>query len=102
MVDLRRFNLKYYRNNAGVCLLAAARQHRPGLLVGTEIIDAVDRQQFGEPGARAVDARLDSADGAAADVGGFFVGKSGGADQNERFALAVSYTHLRAHETDSY
>jgi hypothetical protein len=36
---------------------------------------------------RAVDARLDGADRAAADMGGLFVGKSGCADQNERLAL---------------
>ena len=54
-----------------ICLLvpAAAGKHRAGSAVGAEIVDAVDGEQIGEPGARAIDAALDRADGAAAGTG---------------------------------
>ncbi len=49
---------------------APAGQHRARLPVGAELVGAVDRQQFGQSRARAVDARPDVADRAAADIGG--------------------------------
>src|SRR5262249_5005191 len=66
---------------------AAAAQHRFELAVGAEIIDALDRHQFGETSPRPIDAALDCADGAAADARRLLVGESGSADQHERLAL---------------
>src|SRR6202050_4666158 len=55
--------------------------------VRPEIIDAVDGEQVGEPGAGAVDAALDGADGAAANPRGVLVGEARGADQDQGLAL---------------
>ena len=54
-------------------LFPAARQHGARRFIGAEIFRAIDVQQLGKPGASAVDARVDRADGAAADAGGFLV-----------------------------
>src|SRR5580700_2512289 len=66
---------------------SAAGENGAGGPVRPEIIDAVDRQQVGEPGAGAVDAALDGADGAAANSRGVLVGKARGADQDQSLAL---------------
>src|SRR5712691_4761182 len=58
-----------------------------GRAIRTEIIHALDGQQLAEPAACAVDAALDRAHGATADLGGLLVGKSGRAHENEGLAL---------------
>src|SRR6266568_1060809 len=58
-----------------------------GRAIRTEIIHALDGQQLAEPAACAVDAALDCAHGATADLGGLLVGKSGRAHENEGLAL---------------
>src|ERR1043166_8079076 len=52
-----------------ISVAAAAAQYRLELAVGAEVVDALDRHQFGEPGARPINATLDGADRAAADAG---------------------------------
>src|ERR1700757_1613483 len=42
---------------------AAAGEYRTGGAVGAEIVDTVDGEQIGKPGARPIDAALDRADG---------------------------------------
>ena len=68
---------------------AAAADHRAHRLVGAEILGAVDIEQGGQLGSRAVDAALDGADRAAADRRGVLVGEAGRADQDQRFALVL-------------
>ncbi len=65
----------------------AAGEHRAGGAVGPEIVDAVDGEEIGQPGAGAIDAALDGADRAAADRRGVVIGEAGGAHQDQRFAL---------------
>ena len=60
---------------------------RTGLAIGPEIFGALDRKDRSQSDAGTVDPALDRADGAPADLCRFFVGKSGGADQDEGFAL---------------
>src|SRR5262247_2079704 len=68
-------------------LTAPARQHCPGRPVGTEIVDAVDREELGETRPRAAHAALDGADRAFADLGGLLVGEARRTDQDQRLAL---------------
>src|SRR5882672_9342793 len=70
-------------------LPAAAADHGANRLVGTEILGAIDIEQGREFRPRAVDAALDGADRAAADRRGVFIGKAGGADQDQGFALVL-------------
>src|ERR1043166_10219734 len=70
-------------------LAVVAGEHRPGGDVRAKIVDVVDRQQTRETGARTIDAALDGADRAAANLGGFLVGEAGRADQDEGLALVV-------------
>src|SRR5664280_3359 len=79
-------------------LFAAPGHHGAGLLVRAEFVGILDRHQFGQPRARAVDARLDGADGAATDSGGFFVRESRGPDQYERLALVGRQVRQRLAE----
>ena len=57
---------------------SAAGENGAGGPVRPEIIDAVDGQQVGKPGAGAVDAALDGADGAAANSRGVLIGEARG------------------------
>src|SRR5258708_35665194 len=68
---------------------AAAADYGADGVVGAEILRAIDIQQGAEFGARAVDAALDGADGAAADGGRIFVGEARRADQDQRLALVL-------------
>src|SRR5262245_62932037 len=80
-----RYCLELPRRIAGS--LAAGRHDRATLLVRSEILDRLDRQQLGETGASAVDAALDGTDGTAADRRGLLVGHAGRADQDDGVAL---------------
>src|SRR6202043_2202114 len=66
---------------------SAAGKHGARRPVRTEIIDAVDGEQVGKPGAGAIDAALDGADRAAANPCAVLVGKARGADQDQSLAL---------------
>src|ERR1700726_3292150 len=68
---------------------AVAADHRAYGLVGAEILGAIDIEQRRELRARPVDAALDGADRAAADVRGILIGEAGGPDQNQRLALVL-------------
>ena len=59
------------------------------MLSGPRSSISLQLQEGGKTEARPVDAALDRADGAAADIGGFLVGKAGGAHQKQRLALIV-------------
>jgi hypothetical protein len=65
-------------------------------VIGAEIIGTLDREDFCEPAAGAVDPTLDGADGAAADLSGFFVGEAGGADEDGDSTASAFATVLRA------
>jgi hypothetical protein len=56
-------------------------------LVRTEVFGSLDREQIRKARARAVDAALDRADRAPADVGRFLIGEAGGAHEDQRLAL---------------
>src|SRR6202007_483449 len=66
---------------------AAAGEHGAGGAVRAEIVDAVDREKIGEPGARSIDATLDRAPRADANRRRVIVGKAGGAYQDKGLAL---------------
>src|SRR5579862_5857518 len=69
------------------CLVAsAAGENGARRPVRAEIIDAVDGEQVGKPGAGAVDAALDGADRATANSRGVLVGEARGADQDQGLA----------------
>src|SRR5436309_3414246 len=77
----------YWINDPRRSAAAGGGQDRAGRLIGTEVVGALDREQFGEPGARAVDAALDGADRAIADGGCLLVGETRRAHQHRRLAL---------------
>jgi hypothetical protein len=56
-------------------------------MIGPKLFGALDREDRRQSDAAPIDPTLDRADGAPANLRGFFVGKSGGADQDEGFAL---------------
>src|SRR5258707_6578545 len=70
-------------------LAATATDDRTHRFIGAEILGAIDIEQGAEFRSRPVDAALDGADRAAADRRGVLIGKSGGAHQNQRFALVL-------------
>src|SRR5262249_27307336 len=66
---------------------AACRHDRPGRLIRAESLGALDREEIRKTRTRAIDAALDRANGAAANVGRLLVGEARCADENQRFAL---------------
>ena len=64
-----------------------AHQHCACRMVRAELIDTLDVEHLGEPAACAIDAALDRADRALADISGLFVREARGADEDQSFAL---------------
>lgn len=58
-----------------------------GFAVGAKIAGTIYGKNFRKPGSSAVHPALDGADGTSANLRGFFIRKSGCADQDKRLAL---------------
>src|SRR6266699_4168372 len=67
--------------------LTLVHEHRAHGLIGSEVIDAFDRQQLRQPSSRAIDAAFDRSDRAAADLRRLLIGKARSSNQDQGFAL---------------